>query len=727
MSRPNRHTHIVLFATVAFLATSVLPSAGLAQSDAQQPPATAPKKETRKSPRALMRIFLLAAKDLDKATPEQIDEVLSCLDLTELEEDVRRDQGIRLVQKLEAVIDSLGITLDTIPDDAEGEDFEFHEAEDGLIGIVLEREPDTGLWRFAAATVKNIADLHAAVQKEKAEAKKQAAESEEEQQVDVKFRSARATMETFLTAMNDDPPNLADAQACLDLSEIPPAVRTETGPELATTLLFCMNRIKEVVYQEISEKPDENSPLIWKSHEKGQIAFHRIEDGELKGQWLFTPGTLNTIKALSDTLEDAPLAEGLQDKASMSVPYRLRVRQWLPDWLEEESVLLEHWQWLGLLGLVLIGLLLDRIVVTLLGILIGRQVDKQVVKLARGYRRSTVRPLGLIVLAAVWWWGLRLFDLPDAVLQWLFAGVKFFAAAAGVWAFYRLADLLGGYLLARAAKTQNKFDDLLVPLIRKTLKVAITVFGIVFIAKTLDYDLTELLVGLSIGGLALAFAAKETLSNIFGSLAILLDRPFQIGDSVIIGDHQGTVEDVGFRSTRIRTFYDSVVTIPNADCVNMAIDNMGRRRARRFKTVISVTYSTTPEQLEAFCEGIRELIRQHPMMQKDNFKVYANEFAASSIDIMLYCFFATTDWGISLRERHGLILDIMRLAEKLHVEFAFPTQTVHLIQSDSEQGARLPVEPGDVERARGLGRDEAARIAKDSPRGGADEPPPVSI
>ena len=122
-------------------------------------------------------------------------------------------------------------------------------------------------------------------------------------------------------------------------------------------------------------------------------------------------------------------------------------------------------------------------------------------------------------------------------------------------------------------------------------------------------------------------------------------------------------------------------------------------------------------------EGIRELIRQHPLMQHDNFKVYANEFAASSIDIMLYCFFATTDWGISLRERHALILDIMRLAEKLQVEFAFPTQTVHLIKSDSAPGARFPLEPGDVERARGLGRDEAARIAKDVLGRGADEPP----
>ena len=123
MSRRNRYIHVVLLAAVAFLATAVLSSAGLAQTDEQQPPATAPKKETRKSPRALMRIFLLAAKDLDKATPEQIDRVLECLDLSAFEEDVRRDQGTRRAQKLELVIDFVGIDLETIPDEPESPSF----------------------------------------------------------------------------------------------------------------------------------------------------------------------------------------------------------------------------------------------------------------------------------------------------------------------------------------------------------------------------------------------------------------------------------------------------------------------------------------------------------------------------------------------------------------------------------------------------------------------------
>lgn len=712
MSRRNRYIHIVLLATVAFLATSVLSSAGLAQTDEQQPPATAPKKETRKSPRALMRIFLLASKDLDKATPEQIDRVLECLDLSAFEEDVRRDQGTRLAQKLESVIDFVGIDLEVIPDEPEGPAFEFHEADGGL--VILEREPDTGLWRFSGETLTTISAIHEAIQEEK--------KPDEEQQVPAAYRSPRATMKTFLTAMSEDRHD--DAVKCLDLSELGAAARDEVGQALAENLLFSMNRIKTVVYQEILGDADTPSPFLWKQQDAGPIALHKIEEPkEKKGFWLFTPGTLKTIEALSVSLMDAPPAEGLEETASVTVPYNVRIRQRIPDWLQEQTIWLEYWQWVGLLALVLAGVMLDQVAVALLSRVVERQVERGAVHLPRGFRRSTVRPMGLLLLATLWWWGLKLLLLPEEVLNYLYAGVKFFAAAVGVWSFYRMVDLVAGFFQARADKTHNKLDDLLVPLVRKTLKVLITLFGLVFMAKVVGWEIKNILAGLSIGGLALAFAARETLGNLFGSITVLLDRPFQIGDSVTIGDHEGTVEAVGFRSTRIRTFYDSMVTIPNADCVNMAIDNMGRRRARRFKTVISVTYSTTPEQLEAFCEGIRELIRQHPLMQNDNFKVYANEFAASSIDIMLYCFFATTDWGISLRERHALILDIMRLAQKLQVEFAFPTQTVHLIKSDSAPGARFPLEPGDVEQARGLGRDEAARIAKGGVGRGADEPP----
>ena len=268
--------------------------------------------------------------------------------------------------------------------------------------------------------------------------------------------------------------------------------------------------------------------------------------------------------------------------------------------------------------------------------------------------------------------------LPPKTLAILLGAAKTITAGAAVWAAYRLVDLLGSYLTSRAERTDTKFDDLLVPLVTRTLKVFTVVLGVVFVAESLALPIKSLLAGLGLGGLAFALAAKDTVSNIFGSLTVLLDRPFQIGDWVVVGDAEGTVEAVGIRSTRIRTFYNSLISLPNSTLITAKIDNYGARRYRRIKAMLSVAYDTPPEKIDAFCAGIRQLIREHPYTRKDYFHVWLNEFGGASLNILLYCFHETPDWSTELRERHRLFLDIIRLAKRLGVEFAFPTQTLYL-------------------------------------------------
>ena len=225
----------------------------------------------------------------------------------------------------------------------------------------------------------------------------------------------------------------------------------------------------------------------------------------------------------------------------------------------------------------------------------------------------------------------------------------------------------------------------LVPLVRKSVKIFITAIGIIFIADSLEIEILPLLTGLGIGSLAFAFAAKDTIENFFGSVSVIADRPFEVGDWVKIGDVEGTVEELGFRSTRVRTFYNSLVTVPNATLVRATVDNFGRRKYRRWKTHLNITYDTPPDRIETFCEGIRELIRLHPYTRKDYFQVWFHEFGAHSLDILVYVFHEAPDWQTELRERQRLMLDIMRLAERLGVEFAFPTQTLHLYQEEKQE------------------------------------------
>jgi MscS family membrane protein len=158
------------------------------------------------------------------------------------------------------------------------------------------------------------------------------------------------------------------------------------------------------------------------------------------------------------------------------------------------------------------------------------------------------------------------------------------------------------------------------------------------------------------------------------------------------------------RSTRIRTFYNSIVTIPNNNLITAVIDNMGARYYRRFRTFVSVPLDTEPERIDAFCEGIRELIRRHPYTRKDLFHVYLHEFKTYSLDILLNVFFVCPDSAIEFRERGRLISDILRLAKELGVRFAVPTQTLFNGETPSDE----PVPIGDDPIT--LGRSAAVKI-----------------
>lgn len=135
----------------------------------------------------------------------------------------------------------------------------------------------------------------------------------------------------------------------------------------------------------------------------------------------------------------------------------------------------------------------------------------------------------------------------------------------------------------------------------------------------------------------------------------------------------------------IRTFYNSLVTVPNATLVRAKVDNYGRRQYRRFTTKLNVTYGTHPDKIEAFCSGIREIVKHHPYTRKDYYHVWLNSFGPHSLDILVYIFFECPDWSVELREKHRFMLDVVRLADRLGVEFAFPTQTLHLHKEDPGQ------------------------------------------
>ncbi|MBT3047189.1 MAG: mechanosensitive ion channel family protein [Candidatus Thiodiazotropha sp. (ex Clathrolucina costata)] len=540
-----------------------------------------------------------------------------------------------------------------------------------------------------------------------------------EEAVPENLKSPRATMETFLHAMNDIKRGATDrieaAISTLDLSEINPLVQRERGEDLAWMLLEVLDRTKIIDVKKIP-RHNEGPRYLFNRYTNGEIAISRSGNG----RWLFDSNTIRNLPAIMDEVAATERVAGKGDEASY-VPWHIRFRQQVPQSLKQSTFLLQNWQWIGLLLTILAGVVIDKLVTLLLRTGVRRWRGSSRYDEFKEISEDILRPLGLMAMAIIWWGSINLMGLPENVMLVLLLAVKFLASISGVWAAYRLVDLVSAYLHKQAELSANKLDDALVPLIPRTLKVFVTVIGFVFIADNLNVDISSLLAGLGLGGLAFALAAKDMVQNLFGSVTVLMDRTFSVGDWIVVDDVEGTVERIGFRSTRVRTFYNSVVTVPNSRFITATVDNMGERRYRRLSCKLSLTYDTPPDRIEAFCEGVRELVRQHPYMRKDYYHAYLNEFAGSSLDVLLYVFWETPEWNTELRERHRFMLDILRLAQRLGVEFAFPTQTLYMKKEDEAAASATEM---DQQQAFELGQSHARSIVAETTGTGV-RPPPV--
>ncbi len=216
-----------------------------------------------------------------------------------------------------------------------------------------------------------------------------------------------------------------------------------------------------------------------------------------------------------------------------------------------------------------------------------------------------------------------------------------------------------------------------IPFFNKIIKILIIIFGAVFILQEWGYNIGAIITGLGIGGLAVALAARDTLANFFGSITILFDKPFQIGDWVVIGDIEGTVEDIGFRSTKIRTFAQALVSVPNSKVANESIINWSRMGKRRIKFLLGIKYSTPVDKIKIVVEEIRNMLLNHSEIHKQTVFVYFNEFGESSLNIFLYFFTITTVWQKYLEVREEILFKIMEILEKHKIEIAFPSTSIY--------------------------------------------------
>ncbi|MEA1928927.1 MAG: mechanosensitive ion channel family protein [Candidatus Auribacterota bacterium] len=358
------------------------------------------------------------------------------------------------------------------------------------------------------------------------------------------------------------------------------------------------------------------------------------------------------------------------------------------DFLKEYTLVgNELWRWLGFFVVILISLALGRL---------GRIIFQR--KGDRLYQSEHLRILGLVFrsmarpsvfLAALV--GARvsvLFLVMVPPVQDLVSNILRILTSVTIgYIVYAMVDIVDYYITRVSDKTPTKLDDMLAPLIRKSLRITVVVAVAMFIADSLSEEpITTVIAGLGVASLAVALAAQDTVRNFIGSLVIMADKPFQIGDRITIDNHSGPVEEVGFRSTKIRTLAGHLVTVPNSDIASRVIENVGQRPYIRRLANITITYDTPPEKVTEALDILHEILDNHEGMDPElPPRIAFNEFNDCSLNLIVFYWFHPPDYWQYLEFTEKVNQQILERFNEAGIEFAFPTQTIYIAEDGGKK------------------------------------------
>ena len=363
--------------------------------------------------------------------------------------------------------------------------------------------------------------------------------------------------------------------------------------------------------------------------------------------------------------------------------YIEKIQEIIPGVGHKEILSVEIWQYFAFILLILLSIILF-VIVKRLAFLFLRKILNKYTKNKNSDINITLKklahPISLLISISLIDKVLPSLQFGLEINKWLFLAVNIASTIFWIYVFLKSAQVLLSLFHDYTQKTEAKLDDQLTPILRNFASVIIVVFGSFKLLVLFGVDPTTILASASIGGLAVAFASQDTVKNLIGTVMIFIDKPFHIGDWISAGEVVGTVEEVGFRSTRIRSADTSIFQIPNSKLSELVINNSGLRLYRRYNTQLGLRYDTPPELIEAFVKGVREIIVAHPDTKSDSYNVEFTGFGDSSLLILMNMYLQDLAWSSEQKSRHQIHIAIVKLAKELGVDFAFPSTTVMIEQ-----------------------------------------------
>ena len=408
-----------------------------------------------------------------------------------------------------------------------------------------------------------------------------------------------------------------------------------------------------------------------------EILLERIEQKSGPPIWLFSAETLAKVPGIYEELDDDI------------------VEKYLPEFLVETTPLgFPRWQWGYILAAVPLSFILARFVVLILAgmlPLVFRRITKAQ---SRQYMLRQTAPMRLLILSACIWILSFLSYSIVASSFWSYVG-SVITVVGTVWFLIRLMDTI---LMVKEKDWTVSSTGMIsvIKLVSNLSKILVVLTGAVAIFYISGFNVTAALAGFGIGGIAIAFAAQKTLENLFGGIMIISDQPICVGDFCRAGEHAGTVEHIGLRSTYIRTLDHTLLSIPNGQLALMSLENFSRRSKILFRHAVNLCYETTPDRLRYVMDEIRKMLCEHPKVESSTVRVRFVKFAESSLTLDVFAYVWESEYSMFLEIQEGLLLRIMEIVEASGAKFAFPSRTLY-VSSEGGQGIKTALS-GEIPR-----------------------------
>jgi MscS family membrane protein len=641
-------------------------------------PATVPAQLA--SPQAVLRGFFRAMDEADLNDLKLI-EAIVYLDLQSLPPAERVPFAVKLMPKLEAILRKIQVDLNSISDDWNAPPLRIGDDQGFSIEILRQRD---GCWRFSEASLNRVPALF----------DKLPGRDRSDRERTSQLESARDTMAHFLAAVKNR--DYARAGECLDMSELTTRAQVELGPVLAYKLQYVLDRMGRIYVQEIPDQPDGPRYVVHRT-ELGRIVLARRTEDPGKGQWLFAPSTVSRIEPMFRSVLKTPVVDPNTptDLPSFAEVPGIWLRLRMPDWAERRLGPLELYQWLGLALAGMLSWLIAHLCLSRVHRVVGWFLQKSGSKLSIKFVSEKLSPLTWLAAIALFAQVLEVLDLPVAVGNTFLPLKKFVITALVAWQVLRIVDLVMAiYMNSELLKPHRSLSDMVVPVSMRLIKGVVLILTVAYFIYEIGQGdlLGRFITGLGVAGLAASLAAQDALKSFFSTLLLIGERSFKIGDRIIVGTQEGVVEQVGFRSTCLRTKEDSILTVPNSVIASAAIDNMGARSQRRLTASCLVHPQTPLPLLIELRDQMRTWLLEQPNVNPQKIDVHIHRITDAGVELTLTLYLTTLDGGEETACREAIHCQLLALADQIGVMLAssqqpLPADTIALYQGMSRKSA----------------------------------------